>query len=296
MDKLYLLDVSGFLYRAYHAIQGLSSKEGQATGALFGFIRTYLRLAEQFQIEHVVAIFDGPKNKESRLALYKDYKAHRKPTPLDLVQQIQDTKTFCDIMGIPSISAPHVEADDTIASITSWAKSSHTHVYICSGDKDLAQLVDDQVTIINPHKDNLLIDSKKVEELYGVPPSQIADYLAIMGDSSDNIPGLTGFGPKSAVALLKTYGSLEAILDHAKEIGGKKKEIIEKEKDLAILSKQLVLLNMEVPFPHDNNFFKLKVPSWNELKDFFISKNFSSLMKILPQEQKSALQKLTTIS
>ena len=285
MKELYLIDASGFLYRAYFAIQGLSSRQGESTNALFGFIRSYIKLSDSFHPEYIAAIFDGPRSKAFRTNLYSEYKAHRKTTPEDLIQQIEETKTFCNFMSIPQITSDGVEADDTIASIATWAKNQGAKVFICTGDKDLAQLVDDHITIINPHKDNLIVDRKKVEDMFGVPPEQIGDYLAIIGDTSDNIPGITGLGPKSAVSLLQTYGSLEAIYEHLPEIGGKKQKTLEEEKDIAFLSKKLVALQYNVPFPKNEDFFRLGEQDIEELRTFYQQKNFSSLLKQLPQKK-----------
>ena len=284
MDRLFILDASGFIYRAYFAIQGLSSRQGEATGALYGFIRSFFRLKDDFQPHHVVAVFDGERSKESRTALYPAYKAHRQATPLDLIAQIREAELFCKYMGIPTLTAVGVEADDTIASITKWATPVTEKIFICTQDKDLAQLVDEKVFLINQHKDNLLIDEKKVEEIYGVTPRQIADYLAIVGDASDNVPGISGFGPKTAKDLLHQYGSLKNILANANAIGGKKELTLEKEKETALLSKKLVELDTEVAFPQSEEFFKLKEPNWAELKKFFHEKGFSSLLKIIPRE------------
>ena len=153
--------------------------------------------------------------------------------------------------------------------LLSGAKENGFHVAIVTSDKDLAQLVDDRVTLINPHKDMLVVDAKKVEEIYGIPPKQIQDYLSIVGDASDNIPGVSGFGPKTAVQLLKQYGTLESVLQHAKEIGGKKGDTLEKEKDVALLSQKLVALYTNVPFPKEKEFFALKTAKRDELRTFF---------------------------
>lgn len=285
MERLYLIDASGFLYRAYFAIQGLSSKEGASTGALFGFIRSYLRLKEQFHPEHIVAVFDAERNKESRVKLYSEYKAHRKPTPDDLIRQILEAQEFCTLMGIPMLAVPGVEADDTMASVATWAKEERAQVFISTGDKDMAQLVDDSIRLINPHKDYMVIDAQKVEEQYGVPPSQMKDYLAIIGDSSDNIPGIEGFGPKTCVQLLKKYGSLASIYEHLEEIGGKKEASLKEQKEVAFLSQKLVALNMHVPFPKEQDFFALKAPDKPPLMQFLRKRNFLSLLKLAEDEK-----------
>jgi len=284
MDDLFLIDVSGFIYRAYFAIQGMSSRQGEATAALFGFIRSYFKLTTQFQPKHLVAIFDGPKSKESRTKLYAAYKAHRQVTPPDLIAQILEAEQFCHLMGIPTLSLPGVEADDTIASCVAWARPHAQKIYVCTSDKDLAQLVDAKVNLLNQFKENLIIDEAKAAEQWGVPPSQMVDYLAIVGDTSDNIPGISGFGPKTTVELLKKYGSLEKILAAAHEIGGKKGETLIQEKEAALLCYKLVSLDYALPVPKESDFYALKKPDWHVVRDFFQKKDFLSLLKIIPEE------------
>ena len=135
--------------------------------------------------------------------------------PEDLFPQLERALTFCEIAGIPFLSIPGVEADDTMGSIAQWAEKKGADVFLCSSDKDLCQLVSDHIFVINAHKDNLLIDRTEVKKIFGVTPEQMIDFLAIMGDTSDNIPGLPGFGPKTAASLLEKYGSLDEIIAHA---------------------------------------------------------------------------------
>ncbi len=279
MNKsIYLVDASGFIYRAFFAIQGLSNRQGEATGALYGFIRSYLRLVEQFQPDYIAAIFDAPGSKDSRVAIYSDYKAHRKPTPSELIDQIVQAQEFCALAGIPMLAKPGVEADDTIGSVALWAKEQGLDVYICTSDKDMAQLIDDKVKIINLHKDNLIIDSDKAKEIYGVAPKQMRDYLAIVGDASDNVPGVSGFGPKSTIQLLETYGTLENILEHASAIGGKKGATLVAERDQALISQKLVTIDTAVDFEKDLAYFTPKEADKQKLWQFLQSKNFSSLL------------------
>lgn len=286
MEKLYLLDASGFLYRSYFAIQGLSSGSGEATGALFGFVRSYLKLVQQFHPVHIAAVFDGEKNKESRTALYAEYKAHRKPIPDELLAQIKEAERFCKIMGIATLAIPCVEADDTMGSIAKWAQIRGTSVFICTSDKDMVQLVNDKIKLLNPFKDYLLIDKEKVEELYGVLPEQMQDFLSLVGDASDNIPGVEGFGPKTATALLQQYGSLDNILANCKTIGGKKGLALEQQKETALLSKQLVAINYTVDFPHEEHFFALGKTDEEALFSFLKEKGFHSLIKTLTAHER----------
>ncbi len=279
-DSIYLIDASGFIYRAFFAIQGLSNKQGASTGALYGFIRSYLRLVEQYNPKYIACIFDAPGGKDSRVAIYSDYKAHRKPTPSELVDQIIMAQEFCTLAGIPTLAAAGVEADDTIGSVATWAKEQGLDVFICTSDKDMAQLVDDKIKIINLHKDNLLIDAQKAKELYGVVPEQMRDYLAIVGDASDNVPGVSGFGPKSTIQLLEKYGTLDKILENAHEIGGKKAITLQNEKEIALISQKLVTIDVHVSFEKSLDYFTPKEADKPKLWQFLHSNNFSSLLEM----------------
>lgn len=289
MQKLFVVDASGYLYRSYHAIQGMTNARGESTNALFGFIRSLQKLVKDFSPEHLVAVFDGPRSVEKREALYAAYKAHRKEMPGDLRYQIQWAKEYCKLMGIAQLSVEGVEADDTLGSVAKWAEEQGCEVYLCTSDKDMTQLVTDQVRLLNTFKDNQLLGPKEVEQIYGVPPRLMIDWLAITGDASDNIPGISGFGPKTATLLLQQFGSLEAILTQPEKLSGKKKETVEKEADQARLSRQLVTIDIHVPFPRDRDYFKLRARDLPGLQAFYADMNFNSLLRELGQ----GLQQLT---
>ena len=280
--KLYLLDVSGFIFRAYFALPPMNNPKGEPTHALFGFIRSVLKLFKDFSPEHIVAVYDGPDNKKQRQELYEHYKANRTREYADLPEQIERAREFCTLMGIAQIEVPGVEADDAMGSIATWAAQAGLEVYLCTSDKDLCQLVNDHVFVLNPWKENLIIDATQVEEIYGVPPSQIVDLLAIMGDSSDNIPGLSGFGPKTAVPLLKEFGSLENILASPEKVkGAKKQETLRAEAQTALLSKRLATIYTDVDFFKDPRFFATGKPEVAPLKAFYLDMGFSSLAREL---------------
>ncbi|MEN9343713.1 MAG: hypothetical protein RLZZ453_500 [Chlamydiota bacterium] len=281
MKKLFVVDAVNLLFRAYYAITPMTNSQGESTQALFGFIRSIYKLIADFSPDYFVCVFDGPDNKRSRVALYKDYKSHREAMPQDLFSQLERAMQFCDMAGIPSLCIPGVEADDTIGSVVRWMETRGVEVVICSADKDLCQLVSDKVKVLNPHKNNLLIDRKGVKELFGVRPDQMIDYLAIVGDSSDNIPGLEGFGPKTAVALLEKYDSLDKLLFCASEIGGKKGEVLANGQEIALLSRLLATIQTDVPFPKEESFFHLKAPDLDALRNFYQQMHFLSLLKEL---------------
>jgi len=278
--KLFVLDVSGYIFRAYFALPPMNNPAGEATHALFGFIRSVLKLFKDLNPEHVVAVYDGPDNKKQRKELYEHYKAHRTQEYSDLPEQIERAKEFCTLMGIAQVEVPGVEADDTMGSIANWGVGKGFEVYLCTSDKDLCQLVNDKIFIVNPWKENLIIDAEKVEEIYGVPPSQMIDLLAIMGDSSDNIPGLSGFGPKTAVALLKEFGSLENLLTHPEQVkGAKKQETLRSEAETARLSQRLATIYTHVDFPQDKQEFALGKPEIATLQSFYLDMGFASLAR-----------------
>ncbi|MBA3721606.1 MAG: DNA polymerase I [Parachlamydiaceae bacterium] len=280
MDKIYILDASGFLYRSYYAIRSMTNAKGESTNALFGFIRSVLKIFKDFDPTHIVSVFDGPNNAIARTKIYADYKAHRKGMPPDLIYQIQWAQEFCHLMGIPLLIPPNVEADDTIGTVAQWGASLGAHAYLCTSDKDMCQLVTDQIHILNTHKDNLILTPKEVEEQFGVRPDQMIDFLAITGDASDNVPGLPGFGPKTAVELLKTFGNLDYLLAHPRAVPGKKKQdTIVQYGEQALLSRKLVTIDTNVPVPLEIEFYRRVTPSFLHLKDFYAGMNFNSLIR-----------------
>jgi len=284
MKKLYILDAVAFLFRSYYAIGQMTNKRGESTNALYGFIRSVQKIIKDYAPESLVAVFDGPNNKQARIEIYEHYKAHREGMPDDLFPQLELALNYCEYAGIPYLAEPGVEADDIIGGIAKWAEKQGTEVFICSSDKDLCQLISDRVFMVNTHKDNLLIDREKVEEIYGVKPEQIVDYLAIMGDKSDNIPGIPGFGPKTASSLLKEYGTLENLLSNLDGMKNQKQAAkIREYKEDALLSQRLANLILDIPFPKDKSFFKLKSPDIPKLNELYRDMNFSTLLKELAQ-------------
>ena len=285
MKKLYILDAVSFLFRSYYAIRQMTNQRGESTNALYGFIRSVQKIIKDYAPANLVAVFDGPDNKQSRTEIYQHYKAHREGMPDDLFPQLDLAIDYCEYAGIPYLAEPGVEADDIIGAIAKWAEKQGTEVFICSSDKDLCQLISDRVFMVNTHKDNLLIDREKVEEIYGVKPEQIVDYLAIMGDKSDNIPGIPGFGPKTAATLLQEYGTLENLLSKLDKMKNQKRaEKIREYKDDALLSQRLARLIVDIPFPKKTDFFEFKSPDVSKLNELYRDMNFSSLLKELGQE------------
>jgi len=290
VKKIYVLDAVNFLFRSYYAIGPMTNPKGESTGALYGFIRSVFKLIKEFSPEHLIAVFDGPENTKSRKELYSDYKIHRSRMPEDLLPQLEWSIEFCEMAGIPYLSVPGVEADDVIGSIAKWTEKKKVTTYICSSDKDLCQLVSDHIFVLNLHKNNLLMDRDKVKEAFGVFPEQMIDLLAMMGDTSDNIPGLPGIGPKTAATLLNEFNSLQEILDHPEKISGKKQETIKSGKDIALLSQQLATIHTGIPFPQEEDFFRLKEPDLEKVKAFYQEMHFMTLLKELHLPEKKSEQ------
>jgi len=279
MEKIYIIDAVNFIFRSYFAIGPMTNPQGESTGGLFGFIRSLNKIIKDFSPTHLVAVFDGPDNKLARTKIYSGYKEHRQKMPADLLTQLHRALEYCALAGIPLLILPGVKADDTMGSIAKWAGKSGSDVFLCSSDKDLCQLITDHILVINTHKDNLLIDRAKVKELFGVTPEKMVDYLAIVGDVSDNIPGLEGFGSKTAADLLSQFDSLDYLLEHPEVIKGKKKEVFIRDQEIALLSKRLATIDTEVVIPQSQDFFKLKEPQERELQKFFQEMHFLSLLK-----------------
>jgi len=282
MDRIYIVDAVNFLFRSYYAIAPMLNDAGQSTNALFGFIRSVMKLTKDFFPDHLICVFDGPDNKKSRQAVYAEYKMHRKGAPEDLFPQFDWAYKYCELAGIPAICIEGVEADDTMASIALWAEKKGAKVYLCSSDKDLMQLINKDIFMLQPHKENLLVDAEKVKELFGVRPDQMLDLLAMMGDASDNIPGLEGFGPKTAAALLQEFGTLDNILAHPERVKGEKKqETLQTQKHVALMSRELATLDTRIEIPQTVEAYRLKEPDRHKLIDFFHQMKFNTLIREL---------------
>jgi len=242
---LILVDGSSYLYRAFHALPPLSNSRGEPTGAVLGVTNMLRRLLDQYQPEHIAVVFDA-KGPTFRDELFEDYKAHRPPMPDDLVAQIEPLHEFVRAMGLPLLLESGVEADDVIGTLARQASAAGMAVVISTGDKDMAQLVDPNITLINTMT-NTVMGRQGVIDKFGVPPERIIDYLALIGDTSDNIPGVPKVGPKTAVKWLTEYGSLEGIVAHAADIPGKVGENLRASLDQLPLSHQLATIRCDVP-------------------------------------------------
>ncbi|GAB5411390.1 MAG: DNA polymerase I [Chlamydiales bacterium] len=279
MKDIYILDAVHTLFRAYFAIGKMTNSKGESTNALYGFIRTVQKLFKDFKPGHFVAVFDGPENKKARVAVYEHYKAHRVGMPEDLVPQLEWAINWCKLAGIPTLSIPGVEADDVIGCVAKWAEKKGAKSFVCSSDKDLCQLVNENIFLLNSYKSNLIIDENKVKELFGVTPAQIIDYLAIVGDKSDNIPGVAGLGPKAAADLLGKYGTLEGIYEHANEVPGKRGENLRTYKKEAFLSQELATLHLHLEVPTNEHEYERFSEDSTALITLYEEMRFNSLLK-----------------
>lgn len=242
--KLCLIDGSSYLYRAFHALPSLTNAAGEPTGAVFGVANMIRRLLQEHAPERVAVVFDAP-GKNFRHELFDDYKANRPPMPDELRTQIKPLHELIDAMGIPRVMVEGVEADDVIASLVERARAQGLDVLISSGDKDLAQLVDGSV-VLEDSMQGKRYDTAAVTDKFGVGPDRVGDLLALTGDSSDNIPGVDKVGPKTAAKWLNQYGSLEALMESADQVGGKVGDNLRAALDQLPLSRQLVALKTDV--------------------------------------------------
>ncbi len=241
---LVLVDGSSYLYRAFHAMPPLTNSKGEPTGAVYGVINMLRKLLADVQPEHVAVVFDA-RGKTFRNDLYDQYKAHRPPMPDELRDQIEPIHEIVQAMGLPMLQVQGVEADDVIGTLAIQAAREGLSVLISTGDKDMAQLVTDKINLINT-MNNTLMDIDGVEQKFGIPPEQIIDYLALVGDTSDNIPGIPKVGPKTAVKWLKEYGSVDDIIAHADQIKGKVGENLRANLEQLKLSRTLTTIKCDV--------------------------------------------------
>lgn len=243
--KLYLVDASAMFFRAFYAIRPLTNSQGMPTNAIYGFLSMTIKLLKESRPDYIAYCFDLP-TPSFRKNIFPEYKANRSDTPEDLIPQIPYMKSLPTLLGLPAFEKNEFEADDLIGSLSHFGKKNKLEVIIVSGDKDFAQLVDEDIKIFDPMK-NLTLDAEGVKAKWGVTPSQFIDYLAITGDSSDNIPGVKGLGPKGAQNLLNEYKNLEDIYIHIEDIKNKgaKQKLIDSQSN-ALLSKKLVTIVTDI--------------------------------------------------
>ncbi len=277
-EPVYLIDGSAYIYRAYHAIAPLSNSSGMPTHAVFGFTNILLRVMREKNPRYIAVAWDL-KGPTFRHELYADYKANRPPMPEDLQVQIPYIRDVVAAYNIAGLEKQGYEADDLIASAVKRLTDTGREVVIISGDKDLLQLVSDKVTLWDPMNDRLM-DPAAVEKKYNIKLSQLTDYFALIGDSSDNIPGVAGVGPKTAEKLLNRFGSLDLLFENLGDIEQKKlQEKLTAAKDMAFLSRDLILLNQDAEVPADTESYQAVPPDEERLRHLFTTLEFNRLLK-----------------
>lgn len=245
----YIIDGNSYLYRAFFAIPKFTTKNGLVTNAIFGFFKMLLKLIADKHCHEIIVVFDH-KGKSFRHEEYKEYKEHREKMPDELIGQISYIQQLVQLLGLPMLVIEGVEADDTIATlVTTLRTHPEHHIYMITGDKDMMQLVGENVFIFDTMK-NIIYNREKVKEKMGVFPEKIIDLLGLMGDSADNIPGVPGVGPKTAVDLLSTYDSVEDIIAHRNDLKGKLVEKFTDFEEQALLSKKLATVKNDVDISH----------------------------------------------
>ncbi len=303
--RIFLIDAMSFIFRAYHAMarqRPMSTKTGVPTAATFVFVNMLRKLRDDFSPEYLAAVFDvgeptirnqqaqaittirkfDIKTQTFKEVEYGGYKANRKEMPPDLVQQVPYIRRALEGYRIPILQLEKYEADDVIGTLARKAAEDSYEVFVVSNDKDMLQLVDDKVCVLNPPKDNLICDAAKVEEILGVPPSRVVDVMALRGDSVDNIPGAPGIGDKGSVEIIRRFGSVEEALERAAEVEKKSyRESLQNNRDTILTSKQLVTIDTDVAVELDVPAMKVGEPDVEALRALFFELEFTSLLKEL---------------
>jgi DNA polymerase-1 len=304
-NRVFLIDTMSFIFRAYHAMvrqRSMSTKTGLPTAAIYVFVNMLRKLREDFSPEYLAAVFDvgGKTFRDTEAAAittvrkfdlktqsfqeiqYHGYKANRSEMPEDLVQQVPYIRRALEAYRIPILEQKGFEADDLIGTLARKAVAENYLVYVVSSDKDMLQLVNDKVLVLNPPKDNLIADAAKVEEILGVPPERVVDVMALRGDSIDNIPGAPGIGDKGSVELIKRFGTVEQALDRAAEIEKKTyRESLLNNREIVLFSKRMATIDCNVPVELDLNAMRAGDPDIATLRQLFSELEFTSLLKEL---------------
>ncbi|MBN2409453.1 MAG: DNA polymerase I [Candidatus Aminicenantes bacterium] len=292
--RLFLIDGNALLYRSYYAIQRLSTSGGFPTNAIYGFISTLRKLIDQEKPHYLGIVFDTGKP-TIRHQVFKDYKAHRKPMPEDLIPQVPVLKKVIQAMNIPLFEYENYEADDVLGSLARKSGKGRIPSVIVSTDKDLLQLVDVRTVVYNPAKD-IYLDEAKVKEIFGVAPSQVVDVLSLWGDASDNVPGVPGIGEKTSKTLIHQFGSLENLLSRLEEVKNPRvRESIRQNRDKLELSRQLVTIEQGLDIPFHLEDFTVSPPDSEALETFFRELEFTSLLAELVKKRAPAEKKYSII-
>ncbi|MFT6975672.1 MAG: DNA polymerase-1, partial [Bermanella sp.] len=278
-QKVILVDGSSYLFRAFHAIREMNTSKGFPTNAIRGVVSMVRKLQKDYSDAKIVVIFDA-KGKTFRNDLYSEYKANRPPMPDDLRVQIQPIHDIIEAMGLPLIVIPGVEADDVIGTLAKEASEKGIETIVSTGDKDMAQLVTEHVTLMNTMTDTFM-DVPGVSEKFGVRPDQIIDYLALMGDKVDNIPGVDKCGPKTAVKWLDAYGTLDGVIENADQVKGKVGENLREALERLPLSYQLATIKCDVELEQNLDQIQVNPVDTKALVSYFTEYEFKTWTKEL---------------
>ncbi len=281
---LVLVDGSSYLYRAFHALPALSNSRGEQTGAIHGVVAMLRRLLKDYRPDYVAVVFDA-RGKTFRHDLYEPYKATRPPMPEELASQIESLHEIVAAMGLPLLMIPGVEADDVIGTLAREAAEAGLRTIISTGDKDMAQLVDEHTSLINT-MNGVRMDPDGVVEKFGVGPERIVDYLSLVGDTVDNVPGVPKVGPKTAVKWLRHYGSLDDIVAHAGEIKGKVGENLRQALDTLPLARELVTIRRDVDLDLGPEDLRAREPDRQRLQELYRRLEFRSWLEELLQQSR----------
>lgn len=285
-SQLFLIDAHALCYRSYFAIKSLSTSHGQATNAVYGFINTLKKILKDYHPDYMAVCFDSGK-KTLRQQKFSEYKIHRPSMPDDLISQIPIIKSVVSAYRLPVFELEGFEADDIIATLTQKAQDQKINVVIVSEDKDMMQLLKDGVRVFSSRRDSI-IDETSAREIFGIDPQRIPDYIGLAGDQTDNIPGVLGVGEVGARQLINQFGTLENILAHAEEIKPEKlKEKISLQKDMAVFSKELAVLDRNVPISFDLGALKVGAPDNDKLYQLFRDLEFKRLAQEVSLELSS---------
>jgi ribonuclease HI len=275
--RLYLLDGSSYIYRAFYGVRDLATSGGMPTNAVFGFTRMLLGLLQEHTPEYLAVVFDRPRDETFRREIYPEYKANRDAMPEDLVPQIPYIRKVLEALNIPTLEAPGFEADDVIATLARRTAEEGILVTVVTGDKDLMQIVNDKIGLLDTMKDSCS-GPQEVLERFGVPPERVPDVLGLSGDTSDNIPGVPGIGEKTAAKLVKQFGSLEGVLRWRSLVNGKKcRENLHAYQDQALLSKTLATVRYDVDLPVSLSDLQRRQPNLTELLPLLRELEFEAL-------------------
>jgi len=293
--NLYLIDGNSYVYRAFYAIRDLSNSKGFPTNAIYGFTTMLMKIIREKKPDGIVVSFDSPVPTE-RHRLYEAYKAHRPETPADLIKQVPYIKKIISAFNIAIFEMPGYEADDILGTIAEKAASEGMDVFIVTGDKDMLQLINNKVKVYDPMKERVF-DEVFVREKFGVGPERITEFMALTGDSADNIPGIKGIGEKTAKELLTEFKSLDDLLENTGSIKKEKvRALVSGSVDLVKLSRKLATLDTSVPLEIVMEEFRMREPDWPVLLSLFSEFEFTSLMKLIPSETTREIKYETVLS